>query len=279
MKITESFIQGKFNDETRCEDGFVVTKDYAAVIDGSTSKRAHNLQKSTETKQSDGISGGRFAMEHICEAIKHLPAEATMEQAARFFTEVLRREMSEEAECSAALRPTCSAVVFSRVHREVWLFGDCQCRFLGKTHTNPKLVDEILTKARCEAVEYLLAHGKTPDDIRRFDAGRAFIYDALRDQTNFQNDTDGSNPYRYTVIDGMPMDLDTIPVLSVGKADTLILASDGYPILCDTLKQTEQELQRLLRQDPLCIHENAATKCLMDGQVSFDDRTFLSLEL
>lgn len=47
----------------------------------------------------------------------------------------------------------------------------------------------------------------------------------------------------------------------------------------DTWRETEDELQRLLREDPLCIHENAATKCLMEGQVSFDDRTYLALEV
>ena len=53
----------------------------------------------------------------------------------------------------------------------------------------------------------------------------------------------------------------------------------GYPVLRDTWRETEDELQRLLREDPLCIHENAATKCLMEGQVSFDDRTYLALEV
>ena len=122
--------------------------------------------------------------------------------------------------------------------------------------------------------------GASADSIRHFDAGRAFIYDALRDQTNFQNDPDVRNPYRYTVLDGTEMVLSTVPVLAVpSSVKKLILASDGYPVLRDTWRETEDELQRLLREDPLCIHENAATKCLMEGQVSFDDRTYLALEV
>ena len=138
-------------------------------------------------------------MERISRAIGTLPEDATMESAARCFTQVLRNDMPEAALTCAALRPTCSAVVYSRMRREVWLFGDCQCRFEGKTYDNPKHVDEILTRARCEAVAYLLSKGASADSIRHFDAGRAFIYDALRDQTNFQNDPDVRNPYRYTV--------------------------------------------------------------------------------
>ena len=218
-------------------------------------------------------------MERISRALLTLPASATMAEAARHFTDALRCDLPEAAILHAQLRPTCSAAVFSRLRREVWLFGDCQCRFGGHTYTNPKLVDEILTRARCEAVEYLLSRGYTEADIKHYDAGRAFIYDALRDQTNFQNDPDASNPYRYTVIDGTPIDVSTVPVLPVGNVQTLVLASDGYPVVCDTWQETESELQRLLRVDPLCIRENPATKCLMDGQVSFDDRTYLSLNI
>lgn len=284
MKILESFMQGKLDSVALCEDGLVTTEHFAAVIDGSTSKRATSMANPLKAKKATEAavqkSGGRQAMERISRAIGTLPEDATMESAARCFTQVLRNDMPEAALTCAALRPTCSAVVYSRKRREVWLFGDCQCRFEGKTYDNPKHVDEILTRARCEAVAYLLSKGASADSIRHFDAGRAFIYDALRDQTNFQNDPDVRNPYRYTVLDGTEMDLSTVPVLAVpSSVKKLILASDGYPVLRDTWRETEDELQRLLREDPLCIHENAATKCLMEGQVSFDDRTYLALEV
>ena len=284
MRIIESFLQGKLGSDALCEDGYVVTRDFAAVIDGSTSKRAPRMQAPSEAKESlkGGApkNSGRQAMERISKAVGMLPEDATMECAARRFTQVLRDTMPEEALICAALRPTCSAVVYSQARREVWLFGDCQCRWEGRSYDNPKHVDEVLTRARCEAVAYLLSKGATADSIRRYDAGRAFIYDALREQTNFQNDPDVRNPYRYTVLDGMEMDLSTVPVWPVpSSTKKLILASDGYPILCDTWRETEAELQRLLREDPLCIHENAATKCLMEGQLSFDDRTYLALEI
>lgn len=284
MKIIESFRQGKLNRYDLCEDGFVVTSHFAAVIDGSTSKSAPRLVAPSEdtAKAPTGSAkkGGRVAMECISRAVETLKPEASMEEAARHFTLALRDVMPEEGTICAAKRPTCSAVVFSKERSEVWLFGDCQCRFDGKTYDNPKSVDRILTEARCDAVRYLLSKGQTPESIRHYDAGRALIYDALREQTNFQNDPDVLNPYRYTVLDGMDIDTSTVPVLVVPPSvGMLILASDGYPILCDTWRETENELQRLLREDPLCINENAATKCLMEGQVSFDDRTYLSLDI
>lgn len=275
MRIAESYIQGKFDDAARCEDGLTVTPHFAAVVDGSTSKRAAKYQAGA----AEGTSGGRRAMETVVAALQTLNAEATMVEAARHLTAALRDATPEAARTQAELRLTCSAAVFSLARREVWLFGDCQCRFGGRTYTNPKAVDVVLTRARCEAVRYLLAHGHTAEDIRRHDVGRAMIYDALREQTNFQNDPDVRNPFRYTVLDGFDIDTTTVPVLEVGTATRLILASDGYPVLCDALSETEAELARLLREDPLCIGENAATKCLMAGQVSFDDRAYLALEI
>ena len=43
MKILESFMQGKLDSVALCEDGFVTTEHFAAVIDGSTSKRATSM--------------------------------------------------------------------------------------------------------------------------------------------------------------------------------------------------------------------------------------------
>lgn len=110
------------------------------------------------------------------------------------------------------------------------------------------------------------------------DLGRAIIFDALREQTNFQNDPNPYNPYRYPVFDGTPVDNALVPELPVPKGvGEVVLASDGYPMLFDTWQPTEAYLQQVLQSDPLCIAANAATKCLMAGNVSFDDRCYLRI--
>lgn len=267
MQIIEHFIKGKRPDASLCEDGWVLTGHFAAVVDGSTSKVA-------------GRAGGRQAMQLVCDAMHTLRADATKEQMLSHFTKVLAAHNPPEAQANAAYRLTCSAVVYSAMRRVVWMVGDCQCRFDGTTHTHTKLVDAVLTQARCDAVEYLLKHGHTASSIQHNDLGRLLIMDALREQTNFQNDPNPSNPYRYPVLDGTYINPQLVPQISLPTSTTqLILASDGYPLLADTLADTEQALQRLLLSDPLCIHENAATKCLMQGNLSFDDRCYLHLNL
>ena len=53
MKIVERNMVGKKSQEA-CEDGIIVTDDFIAVIDGSTSK--------TPTHLSPDMKNGRFAM-------------------------------------------------------------------------------------------------------------------------------------------------------------------------------------------------------------------------
>ena len=61
MKIIESSIIGKKSQEA-CEDGMVVTDDFIAVIDGSTSKTPKYL--------NPDMKNGRYAMMLISEYIR-----------------------------------------------------------------------------------------------------------------------------------------------------------------------------------------------------------------
>ena len=266
MKIIEQFSIGKRRG-TPCEDGWVVTNDFAAVVDGSTAK----------IKIAPGQeSPGHLAMRLVCAAIEQFPAETTKEEALKILSKAIADDTTY---AEAHYRPTCSAVIYSHYRKEVWFIGDCQCRWNNQTHKYEKLVDRLLTDIRCEVIHYYLEHGYTEADIRKEDKGRAFIFDALCEQLHFQNDPNPYNPYRYPVIDGQPIDAKSIPTLSVENTEEIILASDGYPELFNNLEETETALEEVLEKDPLCINENHASKCLVEGNRSFDDRTYLRLDI
>lgn len=88
----------------------------------------------------------------------------------------------------------------------------------------------------------------------------------------------------YAVIDGYPIYRDGIKVVKVDMAESdgaapgkkpladIVLATDGYPFLCATLEKSERKLRRQLDTDPYNIGEFKATKGLLRGNVSFDDR-------
>lgn len=49
----------------------------------------------------------------------------------------------------------------------------------------------------------------------------------------------------------------------------------GYPVLQRTLADSEAKLEEVLEQDPLCFRMYKTTKGLVEGNVSFDDRSYL----
>jgi len=260
-------LQGKRPDQSLCEDGYVVTPHFAAVIDGSTSKVA-------------GCNNGRMAMLTVGDAVRTLPPDADKEKMLSHLTRSLAVKNVPRARHEAQYRLTCSAAIYSRARRCVWLVGDCQCRFGGRTSTNGKTVDRVLSEVRGDILRYLLSHGHTPDGLRNDDLGRRFIFNLLREQTNFQNEPCPLNPFRYPVLDGTDVDSALVPEIPVPiYIKECVLASDGYPQLSDSLAETERTLEETLSADPLCISANPGTKAWMQGNLSFDDRCYLRLSI
>lgn len=61
--------------------------------------------------------------------------------------------------------------------------------------------------------------------------------------------------------------------------ETIVLASDGYPYLNDTLQASERALQEVLHDDPLLFRKYRATKGMHQGWRSFDDRAYVRLRI
>ena len=86
----------------------------------------------------------------------------------------------------------------------------------------------------------------------------------------------GGQNKTYAVIDGFPIYREGVKVVSLEKdSQEIVLASDGYPFLKPSLAESEAALEHLIAHDPQCIHEFIATKGLVAGNKSFDDRTYV----
>ena len=270
--VVESFLKGK-RDETTNEDGLCLTPWFAAVIDGVTQKTGF---------RPDGKTPGRIAMELVSEAIRLLPHDADAYTAIDAITAHIARFCEqhgwwENIRLHPEHRLTASAAIFSRFRQEIWLVGDCQCLIDGQIHCCKKTADRILADTRALILELELLDGKTMDELRQHDTGREFILPALRRQTMLQNRLD--SPQAYAVFDGTPVLRDRIAILPTGMATHIVLASDGYPQLRPTLTESENYLQKILEEDPLCFRMFKSTKGMMPGNCSFDDRAYLSLRL
>lgn len=286
MKIIESSIIGKKSQEA-CEDGMVVTDDFIAVIDGSTSKTPKHL--------NPDMKNGRYAMMLISEYIREeLKADASEDEFCQGVTAYIYNKVYEKLGVEERLkehpeeRLTASAILYSRTRNEVWMVGDCQAIIAGKLYENGKPYEEKIARKRVELIEQGLSPAEARKQIEPL---------LIKAMLSGQNQT-------YTVIDGFPIYREGVKVVSVSDScsvqdsvpasdsvpcsdsasasDTIpsssseiVLASDGYPFLKPTLAASEAALAEQIVNDPQNIHSFIATKGIVEGNKSFDDRTYI----
>ena len=277
MKIIESSIIGKKSPEA-CEDGMVITDDFIAVIDGSTSKTPKHL--------NPDMKNGRYAMMLISEYIREeLKADASVDDFCQGVTAYIYNKVYEKLGVEERLkehpeeRLTASAILYSRTRNEVWMVGDCQAIIEGKLYENGKPYEEKIARKRVELIE----QGLSPAEARKHI--EPLLIEAMLSGQN-QN---------YTVIDGFPIYREGVKVVAlktkpasssietyfqeqtkpVSSLNEVVLASDGYPFLKPTLAASEAALAEQIANDPQNIRSFIATKGIVEGNKSFDDRTYI----
>lgn len=269
--ILEYFIRSKSGLKEKCEDAIHIGSDFIAVIDGATDK--------SKIIWKHG-SRGQTISQLIDESLGKLCIEATATEAVAHINEAVKyvyrtNKIEERVKTHTTERLTASVAIYSKYRREIWMIGDCQARFGGSNFYNKKRIDELISYARSVRLELLLADGRTEEELRGPDPGREFILPLLREQTKLQNNPSAGYLW-YAVIDGFAFPESGIKVIPVpSDIEEIILATDGYPFIEDTLKDSEEALKKTLRDDPLLIRNFRTTKCPSGPDESFDDRAFV----
>ena len=277
VQIIEQFICSKYPDQQTCEDGLFISSDFIAVIDGVTSKG--------ELTWPDGSGGGsvfpspmtsgRYAREILAQALKTMEPGIDAASAMEYLNQALAKAGSGRREFlrdHPEERLQAVAILYSCQKKEVWAFGDCQCLIGDTLHSHGKEIDSLMTEIRCLYNQAELILGGSEDDFARHDPGRTCILPLLRRQFLLANQ---DRPYGYDVLDGFAIHSHHVSVYPVPPQTQVVLASDGYPVLKDTLAESEKSLDELLQKDPQCLRENRGTKGLVKGNQSFDDRTYV----
>lgn len=280
MKIIESFICGKENNPVTCEDGLFISQHMVVVIDGVTAKG---------NRLWDGKKSGCFAKEVLVQRLQEmvdscdlewLAGERAAEQLIRLLDETLQ-ECVKESVCfdmdfSAEEYPRASVIFYNDVRKEVVSYGDCQCRINDTTYSHAKKIDELNSDLRAYYLEHALLQGRTIEELKEDDIGRAAIQECLLMQFSFENKV---GEFGYPVLNGMGMESSMMQVYKVNEGDEVILASDGYPELGASLEESEALLSQIMEEDPMCFRRYRSTKGLKEGNVSFDDRAFCKVKV
>lgn len=212
-------------------------------------------------------------MQLISRYIRRMPKATTSEQFLRGVTVYVYKHYRKSMLPRLAEHPedrlTASVAVYSRVSREVWMVGDCQCLLNGEYHDNPKPAEAELAAMRAEEVRRQLAAGKTQDELLRNDTARPTIIPRMIETMRQQNVT-------YSVVDGFHIPREHVRILTLDfQPWEIVLATDGYPFLCPTLEESESRLRQQREDDPLNIGHFQATKGFHPDFNSFDDRSYI----
>ncbi|NJP66669.1 hypothetical protein [Streptomyces spiramenti] len=271
MRVVESSTVAKNGSPEGGEDGIVLGAHFAGVVDGATDKSGRRFA---------GVSGGRFVMLTLKDAVLDLPSGATAREAVDLLSTAVADALPPGL--PELDRPSAALTLFSRTRREIWQVGDVGFGFPGApAPPGQKKVDRINVEMRAAVLRAELLRGASADELAAEDPGRAAIMPLLTRQVHFANaDPERAGGLAYGTLDGrrVPDGLIRVTTLPAGVHE-LIIGSDGYPELLGTLSESERNLKILLADDPLCIAGLAGTKGVAPGNESYDDRTYLRLEL
>jgi len=280
IKMVERYSAAKTGDESLNEDALVVTPNFLAVIDGS-SLAAH--------ERFNNMTGGRFAAQNIAQNIGKLPHDIDAPNAVDFLSRNLRDALdsasAEQGQPRGRSLAAAGMVVYSRHRNEIWGVADCPFAVDGQVHeTQLKLAAQ-----RAQLRKYLI-HSEIADRKAKGQTESQIVADLLENDptpniiakgimANSRTFANNDDPvFGYGVINGDTVPRNHIRVVQVGQAREIILASDGYPKIFNTLAKTEQYLADVNARDPLCYLENPQPKAVKGGRY-YDDVSYMRFRL
>jgi glycerophosphoryl diester phosphodiesterase len=266
ITIVESFVTSKKGEDEGGEDVIFSYDNYLGVIDGVTSKSDHRLNSKT---------AGRYAAELISTAFSRLPADMqacqTVDELTRILAEAPEQHLFPESESMAAVL----AVVNLHLH-QLWLIGDCQALVDGRHIRYENRADRVMSEARALCLELERLSGTEQNRDPGSDFGRNYIMPLLQRQKLLHNRPDSI--FGYAILNGQHIPDNGIHVTELAPdVQDVVLATDGYPVLRPTLRETEEELRCILNRDPDMCREYPSTKGLQKGNISYDDRAYLRI--
>lgn len=270
MKITEKFILGKRENQQLCEDILVVNENFIAVVDGMSDFSGFQI---------DGVSTGRKGALLVEEVIQNMPFDITAQEAVKLFTTAIhnfyvKQNILEKVTKDPNCRTGSSLVMYSKERGEIWSVGDCPFMVDGKVFDMSKRIDNLLYELRSFYIRTLLLQGVTIEELISHDTSAEFIKPIIA-LGRFHQNAKEFTEFNHAIVDGFEICEKEIIITKVGEGSEIVLASDGYPFLYNTLKESEEKLADTLANDPLCFVKFHSGKGVLEGNHSFDDRTYI----
>ncbi len=293
MKIIEQFIEGKSANPLTCEDTVVVTGNHIAVIDGATdiSGKRYLVDLSFEGGgEAVSTTSGKYASVTLAETIRGFDADVTPERMIELMSASLKDTFNPDGSSPKAV-----AVIYSKFWNQILAVGDSSFGIFLKDGTALPLnrpvkstLEKIVVESRALYAE-LIKFGaevdlKTPEsygnisEVLKKDFAGAYVMSVVSGEHVLAN-----NPYSelgFPVINGGNIPLEMTEIIDIpAEADYVVLHSDGYPETYATLAEAENRIEDIRVNDPQCVNIYKASRGVVEGNVSFDDRSYISFKI
>lgn len=247
-------------------DRLVTTPHVAAVIDGTTGKPWHSAQ----------MSGGGVADE-IAALLAGLDGtEAPEDVVLQLTAAVAKTKAAARSSNLPGSAATMAAVLVDS--RVVLRVGDPWVRIGAQLHPPRLRAERATAGARALMAAHAMSRGVPVARLRADDIAREAVLPLLRAADELRNHP--TSEWGYGAIDGGEVPTRFIERWTLpDEAVQVTLASDGFPWVGLDLTASEAALRTRLERDPLMIEEPPATKGSPAPEASFDDRTFLRVEV
>lgn len=288
MEIVESYLKSKAGKNDGGEDRLVLGPRFFGVVDGATDKSGLNWGAQEAPRK------GGFVLANIVKEV--LESDDSNDKNYAEILNIINAKIhlaanSANIDLSNELnRSDVGFAVYDAKDSNIVYIHDCNFAFLGKngdfiTHYNEKSLDHLTSSIRSSVANWYLQNGINP--FEHGDLARDSIRLGLDQQALIQNQGfDSSEEWffgvpkklvAYKTINGFTTTLDTYKAPQ--DISEIVLSSDGFKVIKPTLDETISILKDQLKRDPYCINELKSTKGLVEGNVSFDDMSYLRLRL
>jgi len=276
FKVCVLSVGKRKNEPLKNEDGWVITKDTFAVIDGSAPR---------VDLKFEGKSSARFATDALKSVLLTTPANINGKELVSSMTAFLNKEIDRAGyrklvQQNKEASPAALFIVARIFEKQVIItaVGDISCRVNGEViHCDHFKSEDLMMKKRILAMRKTKNENPSIPDEELIKIGRQSIAEDLKFQVkNYFNNL--NSDLGLGIINGEKVPEKFIKKYTCNLKDVKILElySDGYYILpySPTINSWEGKFFDGEKEDPLRWGKYPSVKVSFPGQFS-DDRTIL----
>lgn len=265
MNVREYFTAPKRGGQEYNEDALYIGQRFVAVVDGVTAK--------TAAPAGAKVSGGSFAAQTILSLLENMPDISDALQMLQWLNQNLKNAVAGSVFADAMEPPSASVILYDSRTGQIISYGDCQMLLQGTVYKREKVLDRICAEKRSKILMECMKNGISGTQLLKNDVGRKAIEPDILD--SFLKYANKNVEFGFPVLGPGEIVPEFVDIYKADQGEEIVLASDGYPVLLSTLQESEAELARILSEDPLFIRDYKSTKGMVEGNRSYDDRTYI----